>query len=48
MAEGGGYLTRGKKRKQEEMEQQRKQEREEQIDKESKKTYVSIQRIGKA
>ena len=48
MAEGGGYLTRGKKQKQEEMEEQRKWEREEEIDKETKTTYVSLERIGKA
>ena len=48
MAEGKGYFTRGKKRRQEEMERQMQEEREKKRETETKRTYVSIQRSIKA
>lgn len=47
MAEGG-YFTRGKKRRQEEMDRQRQEQREQERETEAKRTYVRIQRIVKA
>ena len=48
MAEGKGYFTRGKKRRQEEMERERQEEREKERERDTKRTYVSIQRSVKA